>query len=122
MQNVSQAWKDNQNNTLVSESFAEVVLTLTDPEAFEDASSVDNGAAYISNTEQVTSEVDKDIVPYATLEKNLWLLDGGLKAIPKPTGNNLLPSNANLTSCTRNGDVFTRTAKVYDSILPLGSW
>ena len=83
MQNVSQAWKDNQNDLLVSESFVEVKLTLTDPDAFADAAATDNGNIYISNTEQVTSEVDKDIVPYATLERNLWVLDGDRKIIPQ---------------------------------------
>lgn len=82
MQNVSQAWKDNQNDTLVDESFVEVTLTLTDPDAYEDASATDNGALNISNTAQTVSEVDKNIVPYATLERNLWVLDGNRKIIP----------------------------------------
>ena len=29
------------------------------------------------------SEVDRKIVPYCTLEQNLWLLDGGRKALPE---------------------------------------
>lgn len=122
MQTVSQAWKDNQNEQLVSESFVEVILTLADPDASDDASSTDNAPAYISNTEQVCSEVDKDIVPYATLEKNLWVLDGSLDIIPNPNGENVFPSNANLSGCTRNGNVFTRKGGIYDSILSLSSW
>lgn len=87
MQKVSQEWKDIQNDTIVDESFVEVVLALTDPDASEDVSSTDNGNIYISNTEQVTSEVDKDIIPYTTLEQNLWVLDGNLKTIPKQVDN-----------------------------------
>lgn len=82
MQKVSQEWKDNQNELLTSESFVEIELTLTDPDAQEDASAEDNGAIYISNTEQVVNGVDKDIVPYATLERNMWLLDGSRRIIP----------------------------------------
>lgn len=82
MQNVSQAWKDNQNRTLVNESFVEVSLDIADPDALADASSADNGAVYISNTPQIVSEVDKAIIPYFTLEQNLWVLDGSRKAIP----------------------------------------
>ena len=43
MQNVSQEWKDNQNNQLVKESDIEISLKLTDPDAYEDASATDNG-------------------------------------------------------------------------------
>lgn len=82
MQNVSQAWKDNQNELLVSESVVDISLRLTDPDAYEDASATDNGSASISNTAQTVSEVEKDIVPYATLERNLWVLDGSREIIP----------------------------------------
>ena len=82
MQTVSQAWKDNQNELLVSESVVDISLRLTDPDAYEDASASDNGHVSISNTAQTVSEVEKDIVPYATLEGNLWVLDGNRKIIP----------------------------------------
>lgn len=82
MQTVSQEWKDNQNELLVPESYVEVVLTLTDPDAHEDATAEDNGAIYISNTNQTASEMDKEVVSYATLEPNLWLLSGDREIIP----------------------------------------
>ena len=82
MQTVSQEWKDKQKELLAPESFVEVSLTLTDPDAYENATAEDNGAIYISNTEQIVSEVDKEIVPYATLEQNLWVLDGSRVIIP----------------------------------------
>ena len=82
MQKVSQKWKDNQNELLAPESYVEISWTLTDPDAYEDASADDDGAIYISNTEQIVSEVDKEIIPYATLEQNLWVLDGSRVIIP----------------------------------------
>lgn len=82
MQTVSNAWKNNQKKTIVSKSFVEVSLDIADPDALADASSQDNGSAYISDTVQVVSEVDKHIVPYSTLEQNLWLLDGSRKTLP----------------------------------------
>ena len=82
MQTVSQEWKDKQNELLVPESFVEVSLTLTDPDAYKDATAEDNGAIYISNTEQIVSEVDKEIIPYATLEQNLWVLNGSRVIVP----------------------------------------
>lgn len=83
MQTVSEHWKNAHKQTLLKESFVEVSLDIADPDALADASSQDNGAVYISDTSEIVSEVDKNIVPYCTLEQNLWLLDGGLKAIPE---------------------------------------
>lgn len=83
MQTVSENWKNAHKQTLLNESYVEVSLDIADPDALADASSQDNGAVYISDTSGVVSEVDKNIVPYCTLEQNLWLLDGGLKAIPE---------------------------------------
>ena len=83
MQTVSENWKNVHKQTLLNESFVEVSLDIADPEALDDASSEDNGAVYISDSSQVVSEVDKSFVPYCTLEQNLWILDGGRKALPE---------------------------------------
>lgn len=83
MQTVSQAWKDNHNELLVSESFVELSLKLTDPDAYEDATAEHNGSAYFSDeAEYVVSEVDKNVDPHATLERNLWVLDGSREILP----------------------------------------
>ena len=83
MQTVSQGWKDNQNELLTSESFVELSLKLTDPDAYEDATAEHNGCAYFSDkADYVVSEVDKNIDPHATLERNLWLLDGSREILP----------------------------------------
>ena len=82
MQTVSESWKNAHKRSLLNETYVEVSLDIADPEALADASSKDNGAAYISDTSQVVSNVDKKVVPYCTLEQNLWVLDGGRKAIP----------------------------------------
>lgn len=83
MQNVSDAWKAVQNQQLVNESYVEISFDIADPDALADATSKDNGAIYIANTKQIVSEVDKNIVPYGTLEENLWLLDGSRQIIPE---------------------------------------
>ena len=83
MQTVSNNWKNAHKQTLLNESYVEVSLDIADPDAIADASAHDNGAVYISDTTDVVSEVDRNIVPYCTLEQNLWLLDGGRKAIPE---------------------------------------
>ena len=82
MQTVSENWKSAHRQTLLNESYVEVSLDIADPEALADVSSQDNGAVYISDASRVVSEVDRNVAPYCTLEQNLWVLDGGRKAIP----------------------------------------
>ncbi len=83
MQTVSQNWKSVHKQAFLNESFVEVSLDIADPDSLADASSQDNGAVYISDTSQVVSEVDKNVLPYCTLEQNLWVLNGGRKALPE---------------------------------------
>lgn len=82
MQTVSDAWKNNQAKTVVGEGFVEVSLAVGDPDALASASSSDNGAVYISDTQKVASRVDRNIVPYSTLEQNMWILDGSRPTLP----------------------------------------
>jgi len=82
VQNVTDHWKAVHRQQLVNETYVEISFDIADPDALADASAEDNGAIYISNTEQTVNELNKDIVPYATLEQNLWLLDGSRDFIP----------------------------------------
>ena len=82
MQSVSQDWKDNQNNILTSEGFVEISFKMIDPDAHGDASVTDTGHVYFANTDNVISDVGNDISPYATFEKNQWLLDGQRTIVP----------------------------------------
>ena len=83
MQRVSENWKNAHKQTLLNESFVEVYLWVTDPDALAVASPADNGAIYISNSSGLTDEVEERRTPYGTLEQNLWILDGDRKVIPE---------------------------------------
>ena len=83
MQAVSDRWKQAHKQTLLNESFVEVSINIADPDALASVTAMDNGAVYISDTPKVVSEIDKNAVPYCTLEQNLWVLDGSRKAIPE---------------------------------------
>ena len=85
MQNVSQKWKDNQEQYLVGESYVEVILNVGDPESQEDASVSDNGSDEISNTPQIVDGTDKNVLPYASLELNSWLLSSNRIILPDVT-------------------------------------
>lgn len=81
MYEVSPEWKEQHKRTLLNESFVEVSLNMSDPEALEKASATDNGSIYISDSSQITDGVDNTPTPYCTLEQNLWCLDGNRKAL-----------------------------------------
>lgn len=83
MQIVSQAWKNAHKQTLLNESYVEVALDIADPDSIADASSIDNGSVYISDTPEVVNEIDTPIISYGTLEQNVWLLNGTRKSIPE---------------------------------------
>lgn len=83
MQKVSDDWKSVQKQQLVNETYVEISFDIADPDTLADATSKDNGAIYFADTEQIVSEVDKNIEPYETLEENLWLLDGSRRSIPE---------------------------------------
>jgi hypothetical protein len=83
MQTVSAAWKSNQEETLVSESFVEVSMDISDPDAVADASADDNGSESYADTAQIVDGTDKTFTPYLSLEQNLWLLDGSRRGLPE---------------------------------------
>lgn len=82
METVTSAWKEVQSQQLLNESYIEISFAITDPDAITDATASDNGALSIADTASIVSQDEKSIVPYATLEENLWLLDGSRRFIP----------------------------------------
>ena len=81
-QAVSQAWRDHQQETFLNEAFVEVFFDMGDPDAIADASATDDGGIYFSNSAQIVDTLEKEMRPYATLEQNLWLLNGQRQIVP----------------------------------------
>ena len=122
MQSVSEGWKENQQKILVNESFIEIELDLTDPEAVESAVPVATDVAPFAHLDQVVSREIRNITPYATLERNLWVLDGSKKILPTTNfvdtsyvGNVLSNSDCTFTS---NPVVELTFPRVFNSYLP----
>lgn len=122
MQSVSAGWKENQQQTLVNESFIEIQLGLTDPEAVESAVPVATDLAPFAHLDQVVSRTVRNITPYATLERNLWVLDGSKKILPTTNfvdtsyvGNMLSNSDCTFPS---NPVVELTFPRVFNSYLP----
>lgn len=123
MQQVSQEWKDNQKENIVSESYVEINLTVADPDAPADATASDNGHENYSNVTQLADETEKKPIKYATLEKNMWALDGTLKVLPDdpPYGNNGYVGNlASLADGTYTiiPTITIRFSKVFEDLIP----
>jgi hypothetical protein len=122
VQSVSADWKENQQKTLVNESFIEIQLGLTDPEAVESAVPIATDLAPFAHLDQVVSRTVRNITPYATLERNLWVLDGSKKILPTTNfvdtsyvGNVLSNNDCTFTS---NPVVELTFPRVFNSYLP----
>ncbi|HHW90737.1 MAG TPA: hypothetical protein GX745_07550, partial [Clostridiales bacterium] len=122
MQSVSAGWKENQQKTLVDESLIEIQLGLTDPEAVESVVPIATDLAPFAHLDQVVSREVRNITPYATLERNLWVLDGSKKILPTTNfidtsyvGNLLSNSDCTFTS---NPVVELTFPRVFNSYLP----
>jgi len=122
VQSVSAGWKENQQQTLVSESFIEIQLGLTDPEAVESVVPIATDLAPFAHLDQVVSRGVRNITPYATLERNLWVLDGSKRILPTTNfvdtsyvGNLLSNSDCTFTS---NPVVELTFPRVFNSYLP----
>ncbi|NBI10269.1 hypothetical protein D1641_09635 [Colidextribacter sp. OB.20] len=76
MQATSQAWKNNQRQTLVSESFVEISFQIGNPEAQSDAEVSSNGSEFFATPQEIVEETVNSPVPYATLEPGIWILNG----------------------------------------------
>ena len=105
MQSTSTQWRQQWRETLVPETFVEVTLLVSDPD-IDNATATDNGHVHFSNTAQIANRQAKDPPVYATVERNLWVLDGSRRPLPPaaPFGDNgyigmaLCDNNSNFTS------------------------
>lgn len=79
---VSEAWKAIQKETILPESFVEVTCWVTEPGAQSLASESNNGAIFYSDHAAIVDTDSKQFPKYATLENNLWVLDGSFEALP----------------------------------------
>lgn len=90
MQQVSQAWVEAQQQTLVPESFVEVSLTVGDPDAQADAAASSNGEQDFSDAAAVVGATDQSPTLFATTELNMWGLNSTAEILPDsaPYGDN----------------------------------
>lgn len=73
---VSQGWKDAHDELLLPETFIKLSFGVTEPGLALEAATTANNEETFSEAEKITSALDKEPEKYATLEHNLWGLDG----------------------------------------------
>lgn len=81
MINVSSAWKDIQQRFLLPETYIEIDCGITDDESQAVAVASGTDGAVFSNAPGVVDGLS-NVTKYATLELNLWSLDGTHKVLP----------------------------------------
>lgn len=79
---VSNDWKSVQKETILPESFVEVTYWITEPGAQRTASASNNGATYYSDPTAIIDTSSKEFQKFATLENNMWSLDGSFTILP----------------------------------------
>ena len=81
MINVSDGWKDIQQRFLLPETHIEIDCGVTDNEAQSIAEASGTNEIVFSNAPGIV-DVVSDVAKYATLEHNLWSLDGSYTVLP----------------------------------------
>lgn len=78
----SDKWRVAQLGSLVPEAFVEIAYEVTEPGLQESASESNNGSTSFSNHENIVDMITRNHPTYATLEHNLWSLDGKRGMLP----------------------------------------
>ena len=81
MINTSEAWKAKHLEPLLPETFVEITCGLEDVDAASAAEPTGANESVISNTDYIVQDRSTS-VQYATLEHNLWVLDGSKLVLP----------------------------------------
>lgn len=78
----SDKWREAQLASIVPESFIEIAYAITEPGLQETAVESNNGTVNFSDHESIVDLTNREHSVYATLERNLWLLDGSRALLP----------------------------------------
>ena len=73
---VSQGWKDAHDELLLPETFIKLTFGVTEPGLALEAATTATNEETFSEAKKITNALDKEPEKYATLEHNIWGLDG----------------------------------------------
>ena len=78
----SDAWKAAHLEAVVPETFVEITYDITEPGLQEDAAVTHNGVVSFSQPDDIIDATNESYTLYATLEQNIWGLDGNFSILP----------------------------------------
>ena len=73
---VSQGWKAEHDELLLPETFIKLTFGVTEPGLALESTTTATNEETFSETDKITNTLDKEPEKYATLEHNIWGLDG----------------------------------------------
>lgn len=76
MNTVSENWKSAHDELLLPETFIKLSFSVTEPGLSSEAATTATNEELFSETENITNVLEKEPEKYATLEHNMWGLDG----------------------------------------------
>ena len=82
MQSVTESWKTAQQEMIVPEQFIQIEYSVTDPDVQKDGTASSNGSVAYADTADITDTTIKSPPHYATLEHNIWGLNGEQIVLP----------------------------------------
>ena len=85
----SDAWKTAHLEAVVPETFVEITYDITEPGLQEDSTVTHSGVVNFAQPDSILDTTDRAYTQYATLEQNIWGLDGASSILPNtaPYGN-----------------------------------
>lgn len=121
MNAVSEAWKSTHDELLLPETFIKLTFGVTEPGLAWEAVTMGLNEETFSETEEITKTLEKEPEKYATLEHNLWGLDGtfnyfdGTPVDPGYTSSDL---SEDFGTIVHGGEITITFSSVRTSLIP----
>lgn len=111
----SAAWKDIQQRFILPEGFLEITCSITETGIQETATATGIDEAFFSNIQKaIDTSAAGAAVKYASLEHNLWSLDGSCDILPDSAPFN----NGYVGNVESSGSVTLKLPEVHDVAIP----
>lgn len=114
---VSDAWKDRQQRFLLPETFIEISCGISELGVQEEAVASGTNEAVFSDLVGVTGTSGEETAKkYATLEQNLWALDGTRNILP--SGDGPYANAGYVSDISQGGSVTLTLPRVHETAIP----
>lgn len=120
---VSKGWESLQNQTLLPETFIEIVYNVTEPGIQRDATMAGNYPEEYANVSMLAEDSTSSATAYASLDHGIWGLDGTYSYLDgSPDNPGYIDSNYSNENCTfevsPNPTITIDFSKKHDVLIP----